>query len=63
MAPVAAEPAAGGQPHVIRRFGIGDPTITVDGVIAEADLWRIDSRTERTVHLFEIRCPGSSGAS
>jgi hypothetical protein len=51
-------PQAGEQVHLLRRFGIADPTITRDGVIAEADLWRIDSRTERTVHLFEVPVSG-----
>ena len=40
-------PQPAGQPHVLRRFGIGNATITVDGVVAEADLLRIDSRIER----------------
>ena len=51
-------PQAGGQVHVLRRFGTADPTITVEGVVAESDLWRIDSITERTVHLFELPVSG-----
>lgn len=30
-------PPAGGTLHLLRRFGVADPTIT-DGAIAEADL-------------------------
>jgi hypothetical protein len=51
-------PQPADQARLLRRFGIADPTITVDGVIAEADLWRIDSTTERTVHLFEMPVSG-----
>jgi hypothetical protein len=51
-------PQPAGQAHLLRRFGMADPTITVDGVVAEADLWRIDSITERTVHLFEMPVSG-----
>ena len=54
---LSPQPAAG-EAHLLRRFGMADPTITVDGVIAESDLWRIDSSTERTVHLFEMPVSG-----
>jgi hypothetical protein len=47
-----------GEPHLLRRFGTADPTITLDGVVPAADHWRIDSTTERTVHLFEMPVSG-----
>ena len=51
-------PQPAGQAHLLRRFGTADPTITLDGVVAEADRWRIESTTERTVHLFEMPVSG-----
>ena len=54
---LSPQPAAG-PARLLRRFGMADATITVDGVIAETDLWRIDSITERTVHLFEMPVSG-----
>jgi hypothetical protein len=51
-------PQPSGQARVLRRFAIGEPTITVEGVRADADQWRIDSSTERTVHLFEMPVSG-----
>lgn len=54
---LSPQPAAGGA-RLLRRFGMSDATITVDRVIAEADLWRIDSITERTVRLFEMPVSG-----
>ena len=54
---LSPQPAAG-PARLLRRFGMADATITVDGVVAETDLWRIDSITERTVHLFEMPVSG-----
>jgi hypothetical protein len=51
MAPVTAEACSGASAWAIPR----SPST---GVIAEADLWRIDSRSERTVHLFEMPVSG-----
>jgi hypothetical protein len=51
-------PQPAGQAHLLRRFGTADPTITLDGVVVAADHWRIDSVTERTVHLFETPVSG-----
>jgi len=47
-------PQPAGPPRLLRRFGPSDPTITRDGVVAEADRWLIRSESERTVRLFEV---------
>ena len=51
-------PQPAGEAHLLRRFGTATPTITLDGVVPAADHWRIDSSTERTVHLFEMPVSG-----
>ena len=51
-------PQPSGEAHLLRRFGTATPTITLDGVVPAADHWRIDSSTERTVHLFEMPVSG-----
>jgi hypothetical protein len=52
-------PEPAGPPETLRAFGPGDATITLDGVTAEGDGWRIDFPEARTVRLFEVPDPGA----
>ena len=52
----SAKPA--GPPETLRAFSAGDTTMTLDGVSAESDSWRIDSPEARTVRMFEVSDPG-----
>jgi hypothetical protein len=52
-------PKPAGPPQRIRAFGPSDRPIIQDGVAAEGNGWRIESREKRTVRLFEVPNPGA----
>jgi hypothetical protein len=41
-------------PRLIRAFGPGDPTLSLDGITAEGKGWCIDANGEQVVRLFEV---------
>ncbi len=53
----AGGPRPSGPPRMIRKFGVGDPTLTSDQVTVAQDVWLIDSRGDRVIRLFEVEDP------
>lgn len=51
-------PQPAGPPQALRVFSDGEPTITLDGVSADSEGWRIESEEARTVRMFEVPEPG-----
>lgn len=51
-------PQPAGPPQRLRAFGATDRPITQDGVTADQNGWRIESREKRTARLFEVPNPG-----
>jgi serine/threonine protein kinase len=43
--------------NLLRRFRVGEKLITQDGVSVEKDCWRIETKEQRTVRLFEVANP------
>lgn len=52
------QPEPAGPPQKIRAFTSADRPITQDGVTADQNGWRIESREKRTARLFEVPNPG-----
>ncbi|MBI4443138.1 MAG: hypothetical protein HY649_07155 [Acidobacteria bacterium] len=51
-------PEPTGPPRPLREFGPSDKAITQDGVSTDQGGWRIQSKEERVVRLFEVSNPG-----
>lgn len=51
-------PEPAGPAQRVRAFASSDRPITQDGVTADSNGWRIESREQRIVRLFEVPNPG-----
>ena len=50
-------PRPAGPPRTIRKFDVGEPTLTRDQISVVQDSWLIDARGEGVIRLFEIQNP------
>ena len=50
-------PQPAGPPQTIRKFRIGDPTLTTGRISIAQDAWLIDSSGNETIRLFEVKDP------
>ena len=50
-------PASTAIPDVVRRFSIGDATLSRDNITVDEKAWLVDAQEERVIRLFEVPDP------
>ena len=50
-------PASTTIPDVVRRFSIGDATLSRDNITVDEKAWLVDAQEERVIRLFEVPDP------